>query len=304
MPTDPPIQINDEFFRTYAKLSKEDLLDTLNRVSLILDKEPKLMKLDRSRIFFLGDTHGNLAMTAHALKHLFPPPNTSHSYFDRVVFLGDFIDRGSYSIENINLLMSMKRLFPDRVILIRGNHETREINVRFDFYENVIRRYGMAVFERYNQIFAKLPLAVLTWNKVFALHGGIPEGLDNLNEINGLQDMVNPDDRIMFQILWNDPVEKDGWFFRNFRGKYSQKFGREAFKFFMKKHDIKLFLRAHEVHKEGFKEFFDTKLISLDSSTTKRRKSTMKVFILEDSGEHRITEVEDFENTKFSKIFG
>lgn len=300
----PSIIFSSDFYHRHARLSAEELDRVLQKVSEILEKEPKLVPIDRSRVMFLGDTHGNFEMTIHALKHLFPPKGSSHTNFDKVVFLGDFIDRGDYSIENINLLMSMKAIAPDRLILIRGNHETRETNIRFDFYEKVIRRYGLKMFERYNQIFAKLPLAVMTWNKIFAVHGGVPEGLENIADINGVGDMLDPDDRVVFQLLWNDPIEKDGWFFKNFRGSYSQRFGREAFAHFMQKHDIKLFVRAHEVQKDGYKAYFNAQLISLDSSTTPRGKDAMKLFIVEPSGEYRVVSVQDFEHLPFNKIFG
>ncbi|MHA1820198.1 MAG: metallophosphoesterase [Promethearchaeota archaeon] len=295
--------LSPQFIRKRAFLSREELENVLSRVNDILEKEPKLVTIsDKSRLYFLGDTHGNLTMTLHALKHLFPDKNGVHTKFDRIIFLGDFIDRGLYSVENINLLMSLKAEYPDRIILIRGNHESREINIRFEFYEMVIRRYGMVIFEKYNKVFAKLPLAVLTWNKIFAVHGGIPENLEKLSDLNGLDDEVDPESRITFQLLWNDPVEKDGWFFRNFRGKYSKKFGRDAFEYFIKKHDIKLILRAHEVQKKGYKNYFGAKLVSIDS-TKKRKKEAIKVFIVEKDGSYKVSEVEEYVELNLRKLF-
>ena len=290
------INLTSDFIKEHSILSAEKLEVVLSKVSEILDKESKLIEIEQSKCYFLGDTHGDFSVTLHAFKHLFPVTESIHTKFDKLVFLGDFIDRGPYSIENVNFLMSMKALFPDRVVLIRGNHETREINIRFDFYENVLRRYGMKIFDRYNQIFAKLPLAIITWNKIFAVHGGLPENLQKLSDLNGLDDEVNPEDRITFQILWNDPVEKDGWFFKNFRGKYSKKFGRAAFEHFMKKNEIKLVLRAHELQKKGFKEYFGAHLISLDSSQKKRGKY-LKVFIIERDGTYKVAETEEFDKS-------
>lgn len=294
-----------EFYRTHAVLDAATANSLLDKVSEILDREPKLIEIrEPCRIYILGDTHGDFKITAHALLHLFPPEGSTHSNFDKIIFLGDFIDRGLYSIENINFLMSMKAMFPDRVILIRGNHETREINSRFDFYESVIRRYGMATFEKYNRIFAKLPLAVLTWNHIFAVHGGIPEGLEHLNDLNGFDDEIDPENRITFQLLWNDPIEKDGHFFHNFRGKYSQRFGNDAFKYFKDKHAISLIVRAHEPQKFGVKDYFNMGLISLDSSHKGKSKiDRIKVFVMEASGEYRVASVEEFADLKFNKIF-
>jgi diadenosine tetraphosphatase ApaH/serine/threonine PP2A family protein phosphatase len=134
------------------------------------------------------------------------------------------------------------------------------------------------------------------------MHGGIPEGLESLSDINGLDCEVDPEDRITFQILWNDPVENNGGFFNNSRGGYSRRFGREAFQYFIEKHNIKLVLRAHEVHKGGYKPFFQEQLISLDTSDTPKKKNKYKVFIVENTGEWRIAEVEAFETVDISKI--
>ncbi len=320
-----------DFVKNHIHHSKEEIEDILVKVGNILEKEQKLVQIPSGRIFILGDTHGNIDMTLHALKHVFPPETEKnnrqipenatkngkifkrhHTKFDKIVFLGDFIDRGPYSVENINLLISLKAAYPEKVILIRGNHETREINKRFDFYEKVIRRYDIGTFEKYNQVFSKLPLAILTWNNIFGVHGGIPEGLERLKELDGLNDEVNPENTITFQLLWNDPVEKDGWFFRNFRGKYSKKFGRKAFQHFVRKNNIKLVLRAHQTHRKGFKHFFGSKhpkhkkkaprLISIDSHSSKWRKPTQKVFIIEKSGKYKISQVEFFQKKMFSDL--
>jgi protein phosphatase len=295
--------VSDEFYRKYANLDKTSLSQTLNQVSVILDTESKLIQLSQGRIYFVGDTHGNFGVTVHAFKHLDPLPGSIHSRFDKIVFLGDFIDRGLHAIYNVNFLMSMKVLYPDRVILIRGNHETRETNMRYGFYEEILAKYDMRIFEQYNQIFAKLPLAVITWNNLFAVHGGIPEGLEHLNQINGLDEEMDPDDRITFQILWNDPIERDGQFFKNSRGKYSKTFGKEAFEYFLQKHNVQTILRAHEIQKKGFRAYFDTRLISLDSSEKGWRNPEVKVFILEANGEYRIATMEEYCPFDYSKTF-
>lgn len=292
----------DEFYAKNAGLTLEELDDTLTKVSAILDTEPKLIEIPCNRVYFVGDTHGNFGVSSHAIKHLDPPANENHTRFDKVVFLGDFIDRSPNAVYNVNFLFSMKLLFPDKLILIRGNHETRETNMRYEFYEDVIRKYGLRIFERYNQIFAKLPLAVITWNKIFAVHGGVPEGLEHLNQINGLEEEMDPEDKVTFQLLWNDPVERDGAFFSNIRGKYSRRFGQEAFEYFCRKHGVQMIVRAHELQKNGFRHYFNTRLISLDSSEKGWRKHEVKVFILEKNGETRIASMENYNPPQLGKI--
>ena len=45
------------------------------------------------------------------------------------IFNGDFVDRGAHQLECVTLLFSLKALYPDQIILVRGNHEFREQNM-------------------------------------------------------------------------------------------------------------------------------------------------------------------------------
>jgi serine/threonine-protein phosphatase 2B catalytic subunit len=47
--------------------------------------------------------------------------------------LGDFVDRGIYGTEVMLLLMSLKINYPQNVILLRGNHESRSMTENFTF---------------------------------------------------------------------------------------------------------------------------------------------------------------------------
>ena len=270
----------EETYAEFLNLEPSTLYDLLLQVEKILDKEPKLIELDPSRCLFIGDTHGEFGITKIALTKI-------HEY-DKLIFLGDFIDRGPSQIQNVNVLLGLKVKYPDKIILIRGNHECQETNIRYGFYEAVIRRYGIKIFEEYNRIFSKLPLAILTWNKIFAVHGGIPEGLNNINEIIELANEIDPINKITFQILWNDPVEKQNWFSKNLRGGDSKKFGSLAAKYFMEKFGIKLIVRAHERHESDHKCFFGDMLVSLYSMCNYEKKKEISGLSLERDGTWKI----------------
>lgn len=108
------------------------------------------------------------------------------------LFLGDFVDRGSYSLETICLLMSLKCKYPDQIHLIRGNHEDKWINQAFGFADECQVRLGedpsdpKSIFNRINRMFEYLPLAAIIENKVMCLHGGIGSTLHSIEQIEAL----------------------------------------------------------------------------------------------------------------------
>jgi hypothetical protein len=102
------------------------------------------------------------------------------------LFIGDFVDRGSHSLETICLLMSLKCKYPEQIHLIRGNHEDKWINNAFGLSEECQTRIGedpndlKSIFARLNMMFEYLPLAALIEDRVLCIHGGIGSTVNNI----------------------------------------------------------------------------------------------------------------------------
>lgn len=128
-----------------------------------------------------GDLHGQF----YDLMELFcvggSVPDTNY------LFLGDYVDRGYYSVETITLLVCLKVRHPQRVHIIRGNHESRQITQVYGFYDECLRKYGSAkVWRLFTDLFDHIPVAALVENSIFCLHAGLSPSLDTLDHIREL----------------------------------------------------------------------------------------------------------------------
>lgn len=151
-----------------------------------------------------GDIHGQF----HDLIELFriggDIPQTNY------LFLGDFVDRGYNSVETFLLLLALKVRYPNKVALLRGNHESRQITQVYGFYDECLRKYGSSNVWKYcTEVFDLLILAAVIDNKIFCVHGGLTPTISTIEEVKSIYRLQEiPHDGPMCDLLWSDPEGK------------------------------------------------------------------------------------------------
>ncbi|KAI1843213.1 hypothetical protein JX265_012214 [Neoarthrinium moseri] len=174
----------------------------------------------------------------------------------RFVFLGDFVDRGYFSLETFTLLMCLKAKYPDQIILVRGNHESRQITQVYGFYEECQQKYGNAsVWKACCQVFDFLVLAAIVDGEVLCVHGGLsPEirTIDQIRVVARAQEI--PHEGAFCDLVWSDPEDIDTWAISP-RGA-GWLFGDKVATEFNHVNGLKLIARAHQLVNEGYKFHF------------------------------------------------
>ncbi|CAD6219348.1 GSCOCG00004925001-RA-CDS [Cotesia congregata] len=225
----------------------------------ILIEESNVQRID-SPVTVCGDIHGQF----YDLKELFKVggdvPETNY------LFMGDFVDRGFYSVETFLLLLALKVRYPDRITLIRGNHESRQITQVYGFYDECLRKYGSITVWRYcTEIFDYLSLSAIIDGRIFCVHGGLSPSIQTLDQIRTIDRKQEvPHDGPMCDLLWSDPEDTQGWGVSPRGAGYL--FGSDVVAQFNSANDIDMICRAHQLVMEGYKWHFNETVLTVWSA--------------------------------------
>ncbi|KAJ3183912.1 Serine/threonine-protein phosphatase 4 catalytic subunit [Geranomyces variabilis] len=180
--------------------------------------------------------------------------------------MGDFVDRGFYSVETFLLLLALKVRYPDRITLIRGNHESRQITQVYGFYDECLRKYGSVNVWRFCcEIFDFLSLSAIIDDKIFCVHGGLSPGIQTLDQIRSIDRKQEvPHDGPMCDLLWSDPEEIEGWGLSPRGAGYL--FGGDVVAGFVHDNHLELIARAHQLVMEGYKTMFKNTVVTVWSA--------------------------------------
>jgi len=169
-----------------------------------------------------------------------------------MVFLGDYVDRGSYSLEVVIFLYALKICYPKKITLLRGNHESRAMTDYFTFRKEVIDKYDgdSSIYGVFMDSFCALPLAASIGNDYLCMHGGISPYLVTPDDINDIDRFIEPPmSGFMCDLLWADPSpEKNAkmiTFDKNEDRDCSVLFGYKPLKSFLKSSKFLTVIRAH-----------------------------------------------------------
>jgi len=204
-------------------------------------------------LVIVGDIHGSLIDLCRVFRVFDVPPITNY------LFLGDYVDRGQYSLPVITILLALFCQYPEKMTLLRGNHEFSHINKNYGFLAEIMDKYkDESLWELFQEVFSYMPLVAIVNEQIFCVHGGLSPKLTDLYQIQiidiPLQTYMHSP--LVSDLVWSDPSDNIAEFSRNIRGS-GHIFGSDTVERFLKNNKLKLMIRAHQCVAQGVCGFAD-----------------------------------------------
>eukprot|EP00037_Helgoeca_nana_P013539 m.124762 g.124762 ORF g.124762 m.124762 type:complete len:304 (+) comp22090_c3_seq1:154-1065(+) len=248
-----------ETLRGGTMLKESEVKDLCEKAREVLVKESNVQPVP-CPVTVCGDVHGQFYDLMELFRIGGDVPHTNY------LFMGDYVDRGYYSVETVSLLVALKVRYPHRIFILRGNHESRQITQVYGFYDECLRKYASpAAWTYFTDVFDYLPLTGLVENQIFCLHGGLSpsvEVLDHIRAMDRIQEV--PHEGPMCDLLWSDPDDRSGWNVSARGAGYN--FGQDISESYNHKNGLTLISRAHQLVMEGYNWSHNRNVVTIFSA--------------------------------------
>jgi protein phosphatase len=217
----------------------------------------RLVKLNPTgRSLIVGDLHGDLESLIEIFRKSDFLKRLDRTKDSTMIFLGDYGDRGAYSVEVYYVLLQLKLLYPNQIVLMRGNHEGPDdlIPDPHDLPEQFQRRFGDEWTEAYGKIrklFTCMYNAVLVEERYLMIHGGPSLRAHKLEDLAHAHDAQSKQD-LLADMLWSDPSDNIRETSASPRGA-GKLFGANVTDRVLERFRVKILIRGHEPCAEGFR---------------------------------------------------
>ncbi|CAA91326.1 Serine/threonine-protein phosphatase [Caenorhabditis elegans] len=254
------LSVNDTSNPSLTRCINEADIDVvIEKCTKILLAQATMVEV-QAPIAVCGDIHGQYTDLLRIFNRCSFPPDQNY------LFLGDYVDRGRQQLEVICLLMAYKIRYPNRFFILRGNHECASINRTYGFYDECKRRYSLALYNDFQNLFNHLPLCAMISGRIFCMHGGLSQKLVSWTQLAEITRPFDPpNNSLAMDLLWADPENNMTGWAESSRG-VSQIFGADVVKDFTEKMNIDLIARGHQVVQDGYEFFADKRLVTIFSA--------------------------------------
>ncbi|CAK5266188.1 unnamed protein product [Mycena citricolor] len=254
-PTKPDLEFLKNHFINEGRLREEHAFYIIETATEVLRLEGNVLEIDGG-VTICGDIHGQYYDLMKLFEFGGNPAETTY------LFLGDYVDRGYFSVECVLYLWALKIWYPKSIYLLRGNHECRHLTDYFTFKLECKHKYSEALYDACTDSFCALPLAAVVNDQFLCIHGGLSPELRTVDDIRKINRFMEPPTSgLMCDILWSDPAENfgsetttDGFLHNHVRG-CSFFYTYNAACAFLERNKLLSIIRAHEAQDAGYRMY-------------------------------------------------